>query len=331
MKRFLSVALTLLVVTISPAARGDDDGNRTAAQKRFAEGLHAYDVAEFKHDPKMYEVAYQAFLQAYALNPSDKVLWNLALSEVDSGRYLQGLGHFRLYDAHQHVLDQPGHGKFKLLQEYMGRASSATGHVAIGAPAGTPIALDGKAIGAAPLPTQDLEPGAHVAEGLGQRMEFKAGAGQTVTLTLVAPPSPPAAPPPPAPVLELPKPPVAAPPPSHGVRDVVRWSSSGLAVAAVATGVGFLIDANSRASDVNAFRSSHPGACASMQSAACTETQSMQSGYHQSVTLSQTLLVVGALSAVGAVAAWTVWPSGEVRLVPQAGDRQAGLMIFGGF
>jgi hypothetical protein len=331
MKRFLAAALLLLVVTVSPAARGDDDGSKTLAAKRFAEGLHAYDVAEFKHDPKMYEVAYQSFLQAYALSPTDKVLWPLALSEVDTGRYLPGMGHLRLYDAHQHVIEQPSHGKFKLMQEYMARASSATGHATIGAPAGTPLSLDGKAIGAAPLPMQDLEPGPHVAEGLGQRLEFKVGAGDTVTVTLTAPPPP--APPfaPPAPMREMPPTPPAPPPASHGVRDAVRWSSSGLAVAAVGVGVGFMVDANSRASDVNAFRSSHPSGCASMQSAACTQTQSMESSYHQSVTLSQAFLVVGAVSAVGAVASWTLWPSGEMRLSPQAGDHQAGLMLFGSF
>ena len=331
MKRFLSVALWLLVVTVAPAARGDDDASKTLAQKRFTEGLHAYDVAEFKHDPKMYEVAYQSFLQAYALSPTDKVLWPLALSEVDTGRYLQGLGHLHLYDVHQHVIDQPSHGKFKLMQEYMARASSATGHATIGAPAGTPLSLDGRAIGAAPLPMQDLEPGAHVAEGLGQRLEFKVGAGDTVTVTIAPPPAP--APPPPAPasLRELPATPPAPPPASHGVRDAVRWSSSGLAVAAVGVGVGFMVDANGRASDVNTFRSSHPSGCATMQSAACTQTQLMESGYHQSVTLSQTFLIVGAVSAVGAVASWTLWPSGEMHLSPQAGDRQAGLMLFGSF
>ena len=333
MKHGMGAVLVALVLAMSSSASADDAANKREAQRRFAEGLRAYDLAEFKHDPTMYEIAYQSFARAYALQPDDHHLWNLALSEVDSGRYLKGLGHFRLYDEHARVSEQPTHAKYALLHEYVARAEKETAHLTVDVAAGTPVAVDGQLVGVAPIPVQDLEPGTHVVDGLGQKQEVKIAAGQSVVVkvTPVAVVVPPPVVPPaqasavvvastPMPVLQ-----------DHTARDVVRWSSSGVAVVALGLGTTFLLDANARARDVDGFRAGHAGACASLQNAACQQTQTMQSRYAEAATVSQVSFVVGAVSAVGAVAAWTVWPSRSVRVVPEAGDRRGALFVTGNF
>ncbi len=335
MKQVAAVAVyVVLVLTALTAFGGDDTVAKQEAQKRFADGLHAYDVAEFRNDPAMYDAARQAFTQSYALYPTDKTLWNLALSEVDSGRYLKGLAHFRLYDEHQRVSSQPTHAKYKLLHEYLVRALNGTAHLTIEATAGTAIVVDGQPVGIAPLPTQDMEVGTHVVEGAGQRQEVLIAAGQIAVVTVAAP----SIPPPPAPprLMAQAAPaakarPVTVVAPDHSARDVTRWSLSSMAVVSLATGVVFLVDANAQANDIGSFRSAHPTGCGSMQSTACQQTQGMQSRYTESVTVSQTTLIVGAITAVSAVAAWTVWPSSTVRIVPEAGERQAGLFVAGSF
>ena len=256
-----AVAIVVLLLASAGAASADDAFDKREAQRHFADGLRAYDVAEFKHDQTMFDVAYQAFAQSYALNPTDKVLWNLALSEVNSGRYLKGLTHLRLYDEHQHVSAQPGHARLGLLRDYMARAVAGTAHLTIDAAAGTPITIDGVAVGVAPVLPQDMEPGTHVVEALGQRTEVKAAAGQVAVVTVVAPPALAA---PPLAVVRAPLPPpnqVAQPTvaPDHSARDVVRWSTSGVAVAALGLGVGFLVDANGRAQENRELPFRSPG------------------------------------------------------------------------
>src|SRR5208282_304651 len=112
MRAWLGIVAAVACGAWAPAALGDDSAEREA-HKRFAEGLRSYDEAEAKHDPKLYEAAYLAFVQAYRLYPSDKVLLNLALSEVKSARYVDGLVHLRLYEARAHV--QPGHPKYPIV------------------------------------------------------------------------------------------------------------------------------------------------------------------------------------------------------------------------
>ena len=120
-------------------------------------------------------MAYMEFSGAYAVYPDDKVLWNLGLSEVDSGRYADGLQHLQLYDAHQHVLDHPTQAKYKVLHEYLQRANLAAGHLSITVPVGARVRVDGREVGVAPV-AMPVEAGAH-------QVEVQTAAGvQTVTV-----------------------------------------------------------------------------------------------------------------------------------------------------
>lgn len=336
MKAVLCICAMIGVLGVTVAASADD---KAEATKAFRQGLRAYDVAESKHDKAMYEAAYKAFAQAYVLVPSNPHLWNLALSEIDTGRLMQGLSHLRVYDAHQHVLGQLGHPKLKTLSDYLGRARAGLGHLQVDGAAGIAVTLDGKPIGTMPLANQDLEPGSHVVEWDGQRFDFEVAAGQTAKIKGRESP-----PPEPAPLAVMPAParePLAdranassvEPPPlgSHATRDVVRWSSAGVAVASAAVGLAFMADANSKAGSLTTFEAAHPAGCANMSSPACVQTQSMMNSYHTTVTVSQVAFVVAGVSAVGAVAAWTLWPRGDVRVSPDVGPRQAGVGFSGSF
>jgi len=279
-------------------------------------------------------------VQAYRLYPSDKVLLNLALSEVKSARYVDGLVHLRLYEARAHV--QPGHPKYPIVHEYMARAALHTGRIVVDAPMGAEVLVDGVSVGRMPVDPQDVSPGTHAVEAAGQRQEVVVRVESSVSAHFLPAFLPTVATPPrPAPSTERTEwktadTSAAAPPlppaPNTAVRDVVRWTTSGVAVAGFGVWIGFVIDADSRARSIDAFRTGHPGACANMQSAACTTTQSMSQGYDTSVAVSEVALVVGGLATAAAVASWTLWPKSEsVQVSPSVGSRSATVEVHGRF
>ncbi len=85
----------LIVATLSGPRRAAADVDPAAKQRadeRFAAGIRFYDAAEQKHDASnLYNPGLPGVrAQAYAIYQDDRVLWNLALSEVDTKRYVAG-------------------------------------------------------------------------------------------------------------------------------------------------------------------------------------------------------------------------------------------------
>ena len=335
MRHVVAWVVVLVVLSVSSRALAVDESTKREAQKRFAEGLHYYDVAEQSHEPEMYASAYRSFAQAYAIYPDDKVLWNLLLSEAHSDRSLEASRHLRLYESHQHVLDHPSHPKYKLMREYRERLDREIGHLTVDAPSGAMVMVDGWSVGEAPVASQDVAPGAHVIECAGQKFDATVSAGATVAVTVAPPPPAPVAAPTslpasrPTPAAVLVDEPVAVRGGDHVARDVTRWSLTGLAVVGLGVGGGLLLDGNARGAGLLSFRAAHPGGCASMSSAVCTETQSMQASYSREVTASQVSLGIGAASAAAAVVSWVLWPRSDVRVGALLAPGEGALIVGG--
>lgn len=305
---------------------------RAAAQESYARGNRYFNQAEQKHDKSLYEAAYLQFTEAYAVYPNDKVLWNLAASEVKTGRYVQALGHLRTYDAHQHVTAQPS-GDRATYQMLYDEAYRATGHLAVDAPASARVRVDGEDAGVAPLSGEiDVQPGATHAidallpDGTSLHAQASPAAGDVAHVTLAAAPaaaapaSPAAAIPAAAPVSppassEAPPPPGA---PEEGggfftTRNTLALGLGALAVGALGTAVGFQVAAGNdqgRANNLAGQIPNTPNACGPGTTVPqCGPFTDANDAAHREQTAATALFVVGGVAALGTVAVLVFWPS----------------------
>ena len=164
-KRFASAVVALaLLATAHADAQEPATTARAAARESVAKGGRFFTQAEKKHDRSLYEAAYLQYAQAFAIFPDDRVLWNLAVCEIRTDRFIEGLDHLRTYDAHLHVLAQASHPDHAMLTALLKEGNAATGHLAIDAPAGAVVSVDGKGLAThAPIVGPvDVQPGDHV-------------------------------------------------------------------------------------------------------------------------------------------------------------------------
>src|SRR5688572_14542791 len=173
----VSLALFAAIALGSTGAYGQPDQARRDAEARFREGLARVQSNDF-------EGARLAFAQAYAVLKSADVLWNLALSEHKSNHPLEALGHFKEYVRDARTTE-PERVKAR---KYIDELHARVGRVAVDAPAGASLIVDGKTHPhAAPLSEPiDVSPGEHFVEArLAERsrlLRVHAAAGAVVTL-----------------------------------------------------------------------------------------------------------------------------------------------------
>ncbi len=150
----LAIVVSLLLVLSTAALAGaPNDLAVREAQARFEEGKRLY------REGHNYDGARLKFLQAYAVTRSAEILWNLAVSEFDSGNLEDAVNHLRAYE-----LDPKGKAANKaLIGELLRRARRHLVQVEIDAPPGAMITVDGRVIAElAPLQQPlDLRAGAH--------------------------------------------------------------------------------------------------------------------------------------------------------------------------
>jgi hypothetical protein len=299
---------------------------RAAAQESYARGNRTFELAEQKHDKSLYEAAYLQFAQAFAIYPNDKVLWNLAVTEVKTGRYLDALRHLRAYDVHENVTGQPGSAKRAAYQALYDEASQAVGHLGLDAAPGARVQVDGVDVGTGPISSPiDVAPGTHsitavFASGKTASLQATVGAGDVARLTLAEPPSD-ASPPASAASLSAPPAPVAAPsdaqpaeqPPRASWWTTPRYFGLGagaVAVLGVGAGIAFRVAYAGNQSDASSIRSTlAPGACVgSSLPTACSDLQDKINAGSTNATLSTVSFVVAGVAAAAS----------------------AGLLLFGG-
>lgn len=288
MKMILVVGALTLAVAIPRVAAADQPVSVAVAKKlateRYNRGVALYRTATQKNDPALFEEALLEFRQAFSIYPDDKVLWNLAASELETHRYVEAIRDFRTYDEHQKVLENPQHPKHALLRSYLETAQRATGHVEISAPPGARLLLDGKDIGVSPLTAPvDVTPGKHSVEAVsgGQskgRREIDIAAGSALTIRFE----------PEAPAVSASEPIGPALVHSTPHRDVVKnqpeersfWSprktlvlgvGGGTSLALLATGIAFTLTANSEATRASDLASQIPNRTCSVVTPTCSD------------------------------------------------------------
>jgi hypothetical protein len=325
---FLCLTLSSAIAHAEPATTP-----KAAAQERYSQGLRYYDAAEAKRDPSLYEAAYLQFVQAYALYADDKILWNLAASEVRTKRHVDALKHLREYDRHKNVLAQPNHPDRAQLMTFLDLASKATGHIAVDAPAGARIRVDKIDVGAAPLAEPiDVAAGTHtveaqIASGEWQRSEVDARAGAVSPVRFAAQaPAPSAAAPAPSVVVSAAPAPTAPPPGGEQptsdrtsfftARNTVALALGVGAVAGLTGGIIFVVGASSDNDKARALGAQIPGdpqtSCA-IVTPTCAQFQDANHSAQDKRNASVALFATGGVLALGSGAVLLFWPQADAK------------------
>jgi hypothetical protein len=324
-----------------PARAADDTASREA-QARFVEGIGRVKAGDF-------EAARISFAQAYTVLHKPDILWNLALAEHKSGHLVDALAHFKQL-AHDGANQADRAKAGKHVDELMAQ----TGHIEVVAPPGAQVAVDGAAVGVAPLAEAvDVAPGKHQValhppQGAAREAEADAFAGQTahVSFLVADPPAGPpvaateaqgAAPEPPAPPAD--RAPAAT---SQGIsmaRIATVATLTGAAAASAVIGIYFGVTSQSNSEDAKAYQvTNSSSACAhitSQNAAVCNDWNSAVNAQNRDAALSDGFYVGAGLLAVGAVATWFLWPRDATRasavLMPAVGPGGLGVTAVGSF
>jgi hypothetical protein len=318
---------------------------KEAAQESYARGNKLFNLAEQKHDRTLYEAAYLQFSQAYAIFPSEKIAWNLAVTECKTDRYVDALRHLRIYDKEEHVAEQPRHPDHVVFVALFEQAAKATGHLLIDASPGAKLRLDQNDAGTSPLADPiDVVPGPHRIEaafisGKTMAANVSPAAGETARVSLTEPASDAASPT--ATADPMPSQATAVPPDrtphSTGfftARNTVALGLGVVAVAAFAGGAGFEVASGSdqdRANQLGAQLPAGENVCgAGTTVPQCSSFKDAKDSAAREQTAATALFITGGVAAAAAVGVLLLWPgdaarSGAGSLAPMLSVSTAGL------
>jgi hypothetical protein len=326
-RTFCVIAMAMSVLTTAEAATAQTEV-QSEATSRFQEGVQRFKSGD-------YEGAVVSFEQAWALVHDEQFLWNQALSELNAGRNLDALKHL------EQCRSVPGVTASHLAQidAAVREARSRLTLLAIRAPEGSTVTVDGQRVGTAPLgdpiavdPSQAHTVSATMDGAQDVRSVIPHSPGSLeVVLVPPAPPRVPAV----APASLAP-----APPPHAGI-DPVRVGVSGTLLAGgIATGIVALVfgvRSTSEENDANAIRAQFQASTMNSTSycvgstdprcrALAADNQNCASDHNTSIA---TGVTAGVLVA-GSVATWFLWPHAQAKsiaVVPDLGRGRLGLEV----
>jgi hypothetical protein len=311
----------------------------SVGQQRFDEGVAALGKGDF-------EGARLSLLQAYAIDPQPRTLFELAVAEEKAGHPLDALSHARQYAR------TPGLGDDdrKAAADLVAEASTKVAHVRLDAPPSTTFSLDGAALAiVAPVPDPlDLPPGKHALEAhFHERTATTTvapSAGETVVWQLQfetspgaaqAAPAKPAAPP----ASVQPQEPPGYDTPSGKPRASSRWlAAAGFAAGGLATLAvmgGFLAAAANEETKWSSLDVT-TGACP--QPPATAQCQALKSAVDARASDDNVAIgfgAVGGVFVIAAIVSLVAWPEKPSKtaagLVPVFTGHEAGALWVGSF
>ena len=298
------------------------------ARSLHVEGAKLYDEGK-------YEQAYVAFVAAWALKKHPQIAGNLADCEMKLGKYRDAAEHYRFITGNVSGDVKPedqrrAEGRLKEVQQKI-----ATVEIAVSV-AGAELSLDGALLGKSPLAESlFLDPGRHTIAArldgyapMTQPIDAAAGSTQAVRLEMKSSGLPP---PPPSPQ-------------SSARKLAPGLVIAGVGVAALATGIGFLVDAGAKGSSADTINRAiltakhscvagapnYDAQCETLLSSATTATT------HNHVGVG---FLAGAGAAAVGAALYFLWPTSQpaapsaqgLRVIPSASHTGAGLILSGAF
>lgn len=321
-----AMALSILGTAKRSAAQAEVKSEATA---RFQEGVQRFKSGD-------YESAVASFEQAWALDHEERFLWNQALSELNAGHNLDALKHLEQCRSLPSVTPQ----HLEQIDAAIREARSRLALLAIRAPQGATVTVDGQRVGTAPL-------GEPIAVDPSKAHTVSASVDGTQDVRSVVPQSPGSLevvlvpPTPPLPGATAAARPTEAPAPAHRGIDPVRAGVAGsLTVGGVAAGVVaivFGLQSSAEESDANniraQFQAISPGStsfCTNNSDPRCAKlaADNRNCGTDHDIAVA-TGIGAGALVA-GGIATWFLWPhsqSKSMAVVPDLGRGHLGISI----
>ncbi len=296
--------------TATPAraqSAGEETGARVHALTR--DGLKKLAAGD-------YENARQAFQEAYNLSQETPVLLNLALAELNAGRPLDALLHFRQYMQRP---DANPDKVAKVREQLIPQVSKQTAHINVKTLASASVELDG-----APVASWndgiDVIPGAHtlkIAVGhFTKTFNVAPAAGEQVSVTFEPRPATEA-----PPSIETQRQPTSmsqdtVAPTSEADTGASQWRNSIITGGAVLTLVGagaatyFALRAKANDDEASETRASIIEPCATSVDYRdrCRSLQSSENRSDTFRTLENTMWIETAVVGVGTLAAFLFWP-----------------------
>ena len=363
--RHIAASLFLLLATAIPlsatAAESATSAPRSAEYRRGLDAIYA------KEWNKAYEIFQNLWTHSKGLDPESDVLINLGQAELMIGKYRDSAEHLSIgilltspQDAD--VKERAGKG--------LARAKKKIGTLAIVAPEGTELAVNGKVIGTAPTVTEVfVDPGSvtvrgkHPTQGVAEsKLEMKAADERRIELkpqpepssTTAAPLKPPysssaleqgkAQPPTSAPIQFNPPPPVEK---KTGMetKTIVLIAGSVVTLAAAGTATYFGFKARSARSDTESmvgkaedqFGSQRCSSPEALGSRLCADIDARSKDRTDAAAIYNVMLPVAGAAALATGLLYILIPSRKATtahsfsLVPIADQRTGGVILQGGF
>ena len=309
-------ALLAALLATGPAF-AEADAARKEAAARFQEGLAL-------HDANNDEEALLKFAQAYALNRSPAILFNLARSEQLSGKAVDAATHYRA------VLREPEHPKITVemrarARGYLAELVWIVAQVKIEARRDATLSMDGAPLEGAFDEAIAVAPGKHVVVArTGKDVESLAIEAIVGTTTPVR-----------FRTEDILGPPRAETSSWTPGKTVAVAGLSAAAVGSVAASIGFFLAAGNRSEDVARLKQANPS-CAGITTPGCTDLSDAADARVRDRSLGWVFLGAGIAASLGAVAATILWQPAarddpKVALIPMFTSRSAGLGVVGHF
>lgn len=321
MKKIATRALlaVLLVAGASSAQAPKLSGSEVDGRARFEEGVKLAQGGD-------HERARLKFVQAWALLKYSSVLFNLARAEQLSGHTVDALRHYRQFSKSTDPKITPA--QREMADTNVAELSKSVGQIAIEAPPGAGVTVDGERIDGELTEPIPVTPGAHVVEatqdGKTKHVSVDCTAGTTARASLVEQ-APVAAPTPVAPASVVAS---SAPTDEREQRSLVLPTALAVAgLAGIGVGVGFSLASHSAKTDAENL--GKPFVCVDRSTPACTSYVDAHDRVHSDATIAWVGYIAGGVLLAGAVGTYLFWPKQKktaMRVVPIVGPGTAAAM-----